>query len=104
MKKRTFNPGVLTVDVCVFMFVEWLNRRGLYSRFAANLSAFWNNSKSPRATIRDVIANLMVSEDLSLVNAISSSFAFRSTPEGPVFWLKASLSWKSYLESFSFVI
>lgn len=104
MKKRAFDPGILTVDVCDFMFVEWLSRRDLYSRFAANLSAVRHNLRSPRAAIHEVVADLMVNPQLSLADIVSSSFIFQSTPEGFAFWCKVSRDWKSFLESFSFVI
>lgn len=104
MKKRISDPEFLTVDVCNYMFVEWLSRHDLYSRFVANLSDVRYGSTPPRTAVRDVVAFLVADPRLSLANAISSSFVFQSTPEGDAFWRKVSRDWTSFLESFSFVI
>lgn len=104
MKKCISDNDFLTVDVCDFMFVEWLSRHDLYSRFVANLSAVRYGSASPRAAVRDVVAFLIAHPRLTLANAVSSSFVFQSTPEGDAFWSKVSRDWASFLGSFSFVI
>lgn len=104
MRKCTFDPGVLTVDVCDFMFFEWLNRHDLYSKFTSNLWAVIRNSKSPRAAIREIVAGVMIDPQLSLADVFTSSFVFQKTPEGFAFWFKVSREWKSFLDSFSFVI
>lgn len=104
MKKCISDLDFLTVDVCDYMFVEWLSRHDLYSRFVANLSAVRYGSASPRAAVRDVVAFLVAHPRLTLANAVSSSFVFQSTPEGDAFWSKASQDWAAFLGSFSLAI
>lgn len=45
----------LAVDVLDYMFVEWLVRRSLYSRFAKNLVLACPKTKKPRSIIRNVV-------------------------------------------------
>lgn len=104
MKKLDFDSYVLTIEVCDYIFVEWLIRRNLYSRFVANLLPVKSDLKSPRAAIRDLVADLITSPRHTLANAFSVSFPFQSTSEGRDFWLRASKDWESYLDSFSHVI
>lgn len=104
MERCNFKPETLTVDVCNYMFVEWLIRRGLYSKFIANLSPARYNANSPRCVIREIVAGLISSPHFALSDVISSSFIFRSTPEGSGFWLGVSEEWKNYLEMFLHVI
>lgn len=104
MEKCNFESRVLTVDVCDYLFVEWLVRRGLYSKFVANLSPARYNVESPRDAVRKIVAELIFSPHFSLSDAVSSSFPFRLTPEGPDFWLDVSKEWTNYLESFLHVI
>lgn len=101
MKKSTFKSNALTVDVYDYMFVEWLVRHGLYSKFVTNFLVDKPRSTNPRAAIREHIVALMGLPHFTLSDAISSSFTFWGTPEGTAFWLKASVNWRSYLKSFS---
>lgn len=104
MEKCNFESRVLTVDVFDYLFVEWLIRLGLYSKSVANFSPVRYNVKSSRDAVRKIVADLIVSPHFALSDAISTSFPFRSTPEGPDFWLDVSKEWTNYLESFSHVI
>lgn len=99
MKGNASDLDLLTVDVLDYMFVEWLNRNNLYSKFVANLSPARFGHKSARSIVRGIILDLLISERFSPADAISSSFAFRSTPEGSAFWLDASRRWTKYFNS-----
>lgn len=101
MKKRTFDPNILALEVLDYMFVEWLRDHNLYSKFVANLSSVKRDSDSPRFAIRVLIARLIAEPYLTLGSAISLAFAFHKTPEGANFWIAASNDWRSYLKSFS---
>lgn len=102
MKKQTSKLlDELTVDVLDYMFVEWLIRRSLYSRFAANLARCYFNSRSPRSIIRDRIKMILDSPAFTLSDLISGSFSFHCTPEGFRFWARVSSEWASYFKSFS---
>lgn len=105
MKKHTSEPlGELTVDVLDYMFVEWLVRRSLYSKFAENLAHHNPDSKNPRSTIRDLIREVLSSPAYEPSHLISYSFPFRCTPEGFHFWIHAHYEWSFYLKSFSKII
>lgn len=99
MKKQTSKPlDELIVDVLEYMFVEWLVRRSLYSRFSENLVRAWPNSGNPRSIIRNLIRlNRPVN---SLADLIPGCFPFGSTPEGFRFWISVSDEWSRYFKSF----
>lgn len=99
MKKRNFNPEALTVDIFDYMLVEWLCRRGLYSKFIANLPLVEDNSMAPRAAIHELIAHVLDTSYLTLSDVILSAFPFESTPEGQTFWLNVARDWSRFAKS-----
>lgn len=102
MKKQTSNRlNELTVDALDYLFVEWLVRRSLYSKFSANLALSWSDPEEPRLIIRKLIRSNLGRPFYPLANLISGSFPFRCTPEGFHFWSRVSDEWASYLKSFS---
>lgn len=102
MKKQTSKSlNELAVDVLDYMFVEWLVRRSLYSRFAKNLAHAYSNTKEPRSVIRDMIRATQGSPVYSLADLVLRSFPFICTPEGFRFWFRVSSEWASYFRSFS---
>ena len=104
MKKRNFDSNALTVDVFGYMLVEWLSRRGLYSKFVANLSPVKDNSMDPHAAVHEHIVHILDTPYLTLVDVILSAFPFESTPEGPAFWLNASREWQNFADSLPHLI
>lgn len=97
MKKQTFKPEDLVVDVLDYMFVEWLTRRSLYSKFFANIRYFNPTDVKPRVLIRDHIRISLSTSHRMLGCLVSGYFPFRSTPEGFLFWSKVSDEWRKYL-------
>ena len=104
MKKRNFDSNALTVDIFDYVFVEWLSRRGLYSRFTANLPSDEDGLMASRAAIRGLIVYLLDSPHLTLSDVILSAFNFESTPEGFTFWFNVSREWKNFVESLPHLI
>jgi len=101
MKKQTPKSlDKLSVDVIDYMFVEWLIRNSLYSKFVANLIRYYPSSVNPRSIIRDQIRRISRFPVFLASDLISSSFLFDKTPEGYLFWARANSKWTSYLESF----
>ena len=102
MKKKISKPlNELTVDVLDYMFVEWLVRRSLYSRFAKNLALAFPKTKKPRSIIRSMIRVTQGSPVYSFEGLVLRSFPFSCTPEGVRFWARVSSEWASYFRSFS---
>ena len=99
MKKRNFDSNSLVINIFDYVFVEWLCRRGLYSKFVANLSSFKGNSLAPRTAVRELIVQVLDTPYLSLTDAVLSAFSFESTPEGSTFWLNVSREWENFAES-----
>lgn len=105
MKKQAFKPlDKFSVDVIDYMFVEWLVRNSLYSKFAANLIRYYPDSVNPRSIIRKRIRSISRFPVFLASDLISSSFLFDKTPEGYLFWSRVSSKWASYLESFSKIL
>ena len=105
MKKQTFKPlDKLSVDVLDYMFVEWLVRNSLYSKFVANLIRYHPDPVNPRSIIRDQIRRISRFPVFLASDLISSSFLFDKTPEGYLFWARVNSKWFSYLESFSKIL
>lgn len=105
MKKQTSKPlNKLSVDVIDYMFVEWLVRNSLYSKFVANLIRYYPEPVNPRSIIRDQIRGISRFPVFLASDLISSSFLFDKTPEGYLFWTRVSSKWSSYLESFSKIL
>lgn len=101
MKKQTSKPlNELTVDVLEYMFVEWLVRRSLYSKFSENLVRSWSDSENPRSIIRNLIRSNLISPVYSFTDFIRGCFHFSSTPEGFHFWSRVSDEWSRYFKSF----
>lgn len=102
MKKKISKPlNELAVDVVDYMFVEWLVRSSLYSRFAKNLARFYHKAKPPRSIIREMIRMSQDSPFYSYEGLVLRSFPFNCTPEGIRFWARVSSEWVSYFRSFS---
>lgn len=102
MKKKIFKPlSELPVDVLDYMFVQWLVRRSLYSRFAKNLALVCPKTKKPRSVIRNMICETYGSPVYSVAGLVMRSFPFHCTPEGTRFWAQVSSEWASYFRSFS---
>ena len=104
MKKRNFDSNALIIDVFDYMFVEWLCRRGLYSKFVANLLPFKDDSMSSRAAVRELIVHVLDTPYLTLPDAILSAFSFEKTPEGSAFWLNVSRQWQHFAKSLPHLI
>ena len=102
MKKKTSMPlDKLSVDIIDYMFVEWLIRNSFYSKYIANLVRYYPDPVEPRSIIRDLISGISRSHFFLASDLITTSFLFEKTPEGYLFWTRASSKWSSYLESFS---
>jgi len=99
MEKCKFEARALIIDVFDYMFVEWLCRRRLYSKFVANLSSIKDNPMASRAAVREIIVHTLDAPNLALSDAVISAFAFESTSEGLIFWLNVSRDWKNFVES-----
>lgn len=95
---RTFDSDLLILDVCDYLFVEWLIRHGLYKKFAANLAREFGHTGSSRQLIRDYIHS--INHHRSLSRAILSAFLFNDTPEGYDFWVRASAEWVDFYITF----
>lgn len=105
MEKQSVKPlEELAVDALDYMFVEWLVRCSLYSKFTSNLTRCRLDWRASRSIIRDLIREVLSSPDLTPSDLISNSFCFRCTPEGFRFWTRANCEWASYLKSFSKII
>ncbi len=105
MKKQTSKPlEELAVDVLDYMFVEWLIRRHLYSKFIKNLANHSSDSRSPRSLIRDRIRLMLDLPVYMPTCLVSAYFPFQCTPEGFTFWNKVAGEWREYLISFSNII
>ena len=105
MKKQSVKPlKELAADVLEYMFVEWLVRCSLYSKFTSNLARYRQDWRAPRSIIRDLIREILGSPAYTPSDLMSISFRFRSTPEGPRFWSHADREWAAYLKSFSKII
>lgn len=105
MKKKTSKPlNELTVDVFDYMFVQWLARRSLYSRFVKNLALVYPKTKKPRSIIRNMIRETQGSPIYSFEGLVLRSFPFCCTPEGVRFWARVSSEWASYFRNFSQII
>ena len=104
MKKKISKPlDELAVDVLDYMFVEWLVRCSLYSRFAKNLALACPNEK-PRSIIRNMIRETQSSPVYSVEGLVMRSFPFCCTPEGFRFWVRVSSEWAFYFRTFSQII
>lgn len=99
MKKRNFDPNALTVDIFDCVLAEWLCRRGLYSKFVANLPAVKDHSMDPRAAVHGLVARVLDTSYLTMSDAVLTAFCFEQTPEGSTFWLNASREWENFVES-----
>jgi len=99
MEKCNFDSNLLIFNVFDYMFVEWLSRRGLYSKFVANLPAVKDNSLPHRTAVCGLIAYVLDTPYLTLSNAVFSAFPFDSTPEGSTFWLNVSREWEQFVKS-----
>lgn len=104
MKKRNFDPNALVVNIFDYTFVEWLCRRGLYSKFVANLPSVKDNSTTPRAAVRRLVSYVLDTPYLTLSNIVFSAFPFDSTPEGSTFWLNVSREWEHFVKSLPHLI
>lgn len=105
MKKQTSKLlEDLTADILDYMFVEWLTRRCLYSKFVKNLAHYHPDSRSSRSTIRGLIRAIPSLPAFSASDLIWISFPFCGTPEGSRFWARVSYEWSSYLKFFSKII
>lgn len=105
MKKQISKPlDRLSVDVIDYMFVEWLVRNSLYSKFVTNLIRYYPESADPRSIIRERIRSISRFPVFLASDLVSSSFLFDKTPEGSLFWARVSSKWSSYLESFSKIL
>jgi hypothetical protein len=104
MKKRNFDPNALTANIFDYMFSEWLCRRGLYSKFVANLPSVKDSSMDPRAAVHGLIIHILDTPYLTMSDAVLSAFGFESTPEGSVFWLNVSREWENFAESLPHLI
>lgn len=105
MKRKVFfSAQSLHVDVLDYMFVEWLVRNNLYSKFVANLPLAEFATEKPRTAIRAIVYHAVTSCHSDPLCMISNAFLFRSTPEGRDFWLEASSAWKTYFTSFTNLI
>lgn len=101
MKKKISKPlNELAVDVLDYMFVEWLVRRSLYSRFAKNLALAFPRAEEPRLIIRSMIRVTQCSPVYSIEDLVLRSFPFQCTPEGIRFWARVSTEWASFFKSF----
>lgn len=102
MKKKTIKSfDSLELDVLDYMFVEFLIRHSVYSRFIENFARFHADGKAPRSAIRDLILLTLYFPPYSPVDLISISFPFCCTPEGSRFWSRLSGEWSSFLKFFS---
>lgn len=105
MKKRMSQPlDGLAIDVVDYMFVEFLIRRHLYSRFIENVRRFNPRSDKPRELIRARIRLCLNSSNYFLRHLIFAFFPFYRTSEGFVFWNKAADDWADFSTLFFKII
>ena len=100
MKKlQAFNSDLLTLDVCDYLFVEWLIRHNLYRKFVKNLSLNFEYLGVGRSLIRRYIRRFIGSRPC-LENIIAMAFPFDETSEGYGFWQRASNEWFDFCNDF----
>lgn len=100
MKKfHSFDSDLLTMDVCDYLFVEWLVRHELYSKFVRNLTSRYDDLGRGRLLVRRYIRHFVIPH-FRLENAISSAFVFAKTPEGFDFWKNVSDEWVKFCSDF----
>lgn len=102
MKKNKPNLDPLYLDAADYIFVEWLIRRGYYSRFKANFIRDNPDFDSAREGIRSCLSTLLRSRFFSFRDAISSSFLFLRAPEGFDFWCAVDREWRAFVSHLNF--
>lgn len=102
--QKSFNSFDLRVDAIEYLFVEWLVRNRLYSKYAKNLEASGCVATSVRNYIRDRVRRYAVYHFTNCSFLLAGSFIFEQTPEGRKFWIEASRRWEDFCNSFFLVL
>lgn len=97
---KSFSPFDLRVDVLDYLFVEWLVRNRLYSRFAKNLVTSRHTTMSARDCIRFRVRAYAALPVIDYSFLMTGAFLFESTPEGREFWNNASRRWSDFCKYF----
>ena len=103
-KRKSFSPFDLRVDALDYLFVEWLVRDHLYSRFAKNLAAARQVTTSVRDLIRQRVCAYAKFPAIDYSFLLTGAFLFDSTPEGREFWSDASQRWADFCRYFFSVL
>lgn len=98
--RKSFNQFDLRVDALEYLFVEWLVRNRLYSKYARNLEASGRVTTSVRDNIRDRVRRYASCRLIIFSSFLIGSFVFEETPEGRKFWIEASRRWEDFCKSF----
>jgi len=97
--KKTSLPE-LPIDVAEYMFIEWLVRQGLFSKYKANFEKFYTYRRTFRDELRRHIRSIRRSPRFTLEDFIAISFPFVMTSEGYDFWAKQSAIWRRFCSDF----
>lgn len=90
----------LTIDAVEYMFIEWLIRQGLFSKYKANYVSLHPNCQSFRRSLRAQFRGLVDSPVLGVSSIITMSFPFSKTPQGYDFWKNQSKLWQCFCSKF----
>ena len=102
MRKNKLSLDPLYLDAADYIFVEWLVRRGYYSRFRDNFIRDNSDFDSAREGIRVCLSRLLRSRTSSFRDAVSSSFLFLRSPEGVDFWRSVDQEWRAFVRHLNF--
>ena len=102
--QKSFNQVDLRVDALEYLFVEWLVRNRLYSKYVKNLEASGRVKTSVRNCIRDRVRLYAVYHFCNYPFLLAGSFDFAQTPEGRKFWMDASHRWEDFCSTFFLVL
>ena len=101
MKKTIVSPiSELSIDAVIFLFVEWLRRRGVFSAFRSNCGFGKEDENEFRTVLRYRIKDVLHLSHAGIGDLISMSFMFTRTPEGLAFWFDLSYAWRRFCADF----